>query len=117
VLNASENLGKGIFFGKGKCSNCHHLSGLNNGYGFTDNAFNIGLDVTYSDKGVGGISKSSQDDGKFMIPTLLNVEYTAPYMHDGRFRTLEEVVEHYNSGVKNHLNLDATLRETTSLET
>jgi cytochrome c peroxidase len=116
ALNASENLGKDIFFGRGKCSTCHHLSGSNNGYGFTDDAFNIGLDVTYADKGVGGISNNSQDDGKFMIPTLLNVEFTAPYMHDGRFNTLEEVVEHYNSGVKNHLNLDVTLRETASIE-
>ena len=112
ALNASENLGKAVFFGKGKCSSCHHLTGPANGYGFTDDAFNIGLDVTYTDKGVGGISNNSMDDGKFMVPTLLNVEFTAPYMHDGRFNTLEDVVEHYNSGVKNHQNLDFSLRET-----
>jgi cytochrome c peroxidase len=111
VLNASESNGKSLFFGKAKCSSCHHLSGNFNGYGFTDAAFNIGLDLVYSDKGVGGISNNSEDDGKFMIPTLLNVEYTAPYMHDGRFSTLEQVVEHYNSGVKDNQNLDFNLRE------
>lgn len=112
ILNASESLGKTLFMGKAKCSNCHHLSGSVNGYGFTDDAFNIGLDLVYTDNGVGGISNTTQDNGKFMIPSLLNVEYTAPYMHDGRFNTLEEVVEHYNSGVKNHPNLDFVLRET-----
>ena len=45
-----------------------------------------------------------------MIPALLNVEFTAPYMHDGRFKTLEEVVEHYNSGIKDTPNLDPILR-------
>jgi cytochrome c peroxidase len=45
------------------------------------------------------------------VPVLLNVEYTAPYMHDGRFKTLEEVVEHYSTGVKNHPNLPAVLRD------
>ena len=115
ALNASENIGKTVFFGKGKCSNCHHLTGSLNGYGFTDDAFNIGLDAVYNDKGVGGITNNSSDDGKFMVPTLLNVEYTAPYMHDGRFNTLEAVVEHYNSGVKSHPNLDFTLHETGSI--
>jgi cytochrome c peroxidase len=48
--------------------------------------------------------------GAFMMPVLLNVENTAPYMHDGRFKTLEEVVEHYNSGIKDNANLDLMLR-------
>ena len=50
---------------------------------------------------------STNDDGKFLIPTLRNIELTAPYMHDGRFKTLEEVVEFYNSGVhQNSPNID-----------
>ena len=73
--------------------------------------FNIGLDQVYQDNGVGEITKNTEDDGKFMVPVLLNVEYTAPYMHDGRFKTLEEVVEHYNSNIKNHPNLDVNLRD------
>ena len=116
VLNPSESNGKTLFFGKAKCSSCHQLSGNNNGYGFTDEAFNIGLDETYSDNGVGLVSNNSDDNGKFMIPTLLNVEFTSPYMHDGRFSTLEEVVEHYNSGIKNHPNLDVNLRATNAFD-
>ncbi|MBL7933690.1 MAG: hypothetical protein JNL60_17435 [Bacteroidia bacterium] len=121
-LNASEQLGKNLFFGKARCSNCHHVESNRNvpfgdslgfgggGYGFTDESHNIGLDEVYTDNGVGAVSNRLEDNGAFMVPALLNVEYTAPYMHDGRFKTLEEVVEHYNSGVKNHPNLDVFLR-------
>jgi cytochrome c peroxidase len=49
--------------------------------------------------------------GAFKTHTLRNIELTAPYMHDGRFRTLEQVVEHYNSGVKNHPNLANALKD------
>lgn len=59
---------------------------------------NIGLDLVTKDEGRG--------DGNFRIPSLRNVGLTAPYMHDGRFSTLAEVVEHYNSGVQAHPNLD-----------
>ena len=116
VLNASEQNGKALFFNKAKCSSCHHISGSANGYGFTDDAFNIGLDAVYNDNGMGAINNIESDNGKFMIPSLLNVEYTSPYMHDGRFKTLDEVVEHYNSGVKNHPNLDPNLRDVANLQ-
>lgn len=120
-LETIEELGKEIFFGKARCSSCHTLKddGTGNnggGYGGGSNVlpraeFNIGLDAEYQDKGVGELSGVPEDYGKFNIPLLFNVEYTAPYMHDGRFNTLEEVVEHYNSGVKTHPNLDIRLRE------
>lgn len=121
-LSASEKLGKIVFFNKGLCINCHHIEPSNiipfpndslnqgNGYGFTDDSHNTGLDETDTDLGVGAITHNSSDYGAFMIPALLNVEFTAPYMHDGRFKTLEEVVEHYNSGIKNNPNLDPILR-------
>ena len=117
-LSASEKLGKDIFFGKGVCSRCHHLEdgGMGNGYGFADGDFNIGLDENYKDKGIGDLVNSSDKSGNFMAPVLLNVEYTSPYMHDGRFKTLEEVVEHYNSGIKNNSNLDVNLRDLSSLD-
>ena len=121
MLSLSEKLGKEIFFGRGQCSNCHHIQaqqffgGVGDGYGFTDMEFNIGLDQDYADQGVGNVTRVSDDNGKFMVPVLLNIEYTAPYMHDGRFKTLEEVVEHYNSGIKNHPNLDVALRDLSSL--
>jgi cytochrome c peroxidase len=115
TLTAQELLGKNIFFGNGNCSKCHHVenpdSSSGGGYGFTDEDHNIGLDLEYSDNGVGSISHDPADNGKFMMPVLLNVEYTAPYMHDGRFKTLEDVVEHYNSGIQAHPNLDINLRD------
>jgi cytochrome c peroxidase len=115
TLTAEELIGKNIFFGNGNCSKCHHIenpdSSSGGGYGFTDEDHNIGLDVEYSDNGIGNISHNPADNGKFMMPVLLNVEYTAPYMHDGRFKTLEDVVEHYNSGIQAHPNLDLNLRD------
>ncbi len=67
-------------------------------------ALNNGLDRVYSDNGLGEITGNPGDDGKFKPPSLRNVALTAPYMHDGRFATLEEVVEHYSSGVQAHPN-------------
>ncbi len=118
ALTKTEADGKNLFFGKALCASCHHIdAGFNNGpgfggggYGFTDESHNIGLDAVDADKGVGNVSKNSKDMGAFMMPVLLNVENTAPYMHDGRFKTLEEVVEHYNNGIKNNPNLDIVLR-------
>ncbi len=119
ALTASEELGRSVFFGRGKCSKCHHLENEgfsppmgspSQGYGFTNVDFNIGLDKEYADNGAGAISGNSFDNGKFMVPVLLNVEYTSPYMHDGRFKTLEEVIEHYSTGIQNHPNLDFELR-------
>ena len=67
---------------------------------FTNDDFhNNGLDTEpFSDLGLASVSGNSEDAGKFRTPTLRNVELTAPYMHDGRFSTLEEVIDHYNSG-------------------
>lgn len=61
--------------------------------------------------GLGAVNGNSNDNGKFKTGSLRNVELTAPYMHDGRFETLEEVVEHYNTGVQNSPNLDNRLIE------
>lgn len=91
---------------KGDCFHCHSL-GL-----FTDNSFhNIGLDsiITGVNQGQFNTTNNSNDVGKFKSPTLRNVELTAPYMHDGRYATLEEVVEHYNSKVKLSATLDPIL--------
>lgn len=66
---------------------------------FTDNQFhNNGLDLDPPDAGLAALTGGRLDHGKFKTPTLRNIEYTAPYMHDGRLQTLEEVVEHYDSG-------------------
>ena len=66
---------------------------------FTDYQFhNNGIDSILTDQGRATVSGNSIDIGRFKTPTLRNVELSAPYMHDGRFSTLEEVIEHYNSG-------------------
>lgn len=87
----------------GDCFHCHGLPLL------TDNAFhNIGLDSTFSGNAQGRflVTGDPADRGKFKTPTLRNIALTAPYMHDGRFQTLAEVVEHYNSGVRHSPSLD-----------
>ncbi len=77
--------------------------GMGNPYSQTLGTTNIGLDRVYADQGMG--------DGHFRIPSLRNIELTAPYMHDGRFNKLEEVVEHYNSGIQAHPKLDHKFRD------
>jgi cytochrome c peroxidase len=75
-------------------------SGQNTGLGSND-----GLEEVYSDKGIGGMTGQAGDMGTFKIPTLRNIELTAPYMHDGRFQTLDEVIEHYSTGIKVNPNM------------
>lgn len=77
------------------CFHCHpHGGGL-----FTDGIMrNNGLDSVFTDPGLGGVTGQAQDMGVFKVPSLRNVALSAPYMHDGRFATLQEVIEHYNSG-------------------
>ena len=91
---------------KGNCVVCHSIGGP-----FTSFAFrNIGLDEVSEDLGLGGVSGVRSEEGKFKTPSLRNLKYTGPYMHDGRFNTLREVIEFYNSGWQNHANLDFTMR-------
>ncbi len=92
----SEEALNGLFHftSQGKCGGCH-VPGL-----FTDNAFrNNGIDLTITDPGYGGTTGDPGDVGKFKVPTLRNIALTAPYMHDSRFATLEDVLNHYNGGV------------------
>jgi cytochrome c peroxidase len=62
------------------------------------------------DLGQGGITGISQQMGRFRTPTLRNIAVTAPYMHDGRFQTLEEVLEHYNTGGQKGFNVNPNVR-------
>ena len=62
------------------------------------------------DLGVGGVTGDARDEGKFKMSSLRNIELTAPYMHDGRFQTLEEVIDHYSNGVVDNPNLGGELR-------
>src|SRR5262249_48956806 len=86
---------------------CFHCHG---GTLFQSQAFgNNGLDDKFPDPGRGKITGKTSDDGKFSVPSLRNVAITAPYMHDRPFATLEEVVEHYATGVKRSATLDPNL--------
>ncbi len=112
-MSPIKEQGMNLFFTKYNCGSCHNLFD-NKGYNSSNvgqELVNIGLDASYSDQGAGALSKEEADNGKFKIPNLRNVAITAPYMHDGRFETLEEVIEHYNSGIQSHPNLDHRLRD------
>jgi cytochrome c peroxidase len=67
---------------------------------------NNGLDATFIDHGRNGVTGNPADDGKFKVPTLRNIALSGPYMHDGRFNTLEEVIEHYSSGIQMSSTID-----------
>lgn len=102
-----ENQGRQIFNGPaGGCAACHGTDNFVPGPALNNN----GLEFPYVDLGVGGITGNAADNGKFKVPSLRNIELTAPYMHDGRFATLEQVVEFYNSGVVDNPNLSPPLR-------
>jgi cytochrome c peroxidase len=99
AISESAKRGKKLFFDKARCNLCHF------GTNFSDEKFhNIGIGWSGETLDVGRyhVSKDKKDLGAFKTPTLREISRTAPYMHDGRFKTLEEVVEHYNGGgVKN----------------
>lgn len=100
ALTADQIRGMNLFFSnRTNCSSCH------NGFNFTNYSFeNNGLDSVYTDPLRMRFTNNSSDRGKAKVPSLRNVGLTAPYMHDGRFQYLEQVVEHYNSGGKNNPN-------------
>ncbi|MGH1365763.1 MAG: cytochrome-c peroxidase [Calditrichia bacterium] len=105
-----ENLGKQIFFSQqANCSSCHSTDLFT-----TREPFNIGLDRNGGDPGVGGVTGNPQEIGLFKVGSLRNVAETAPYMHDGRFETLNRVVNHYNNGIEAHPNLSEQLRNPAS---
>lgn len=138
-LTAQEVRGQEVFF-KAQCGNCHGgrnfnnmnifdgfasgksgggwggSNGGNNNLNIAGDFANIGLDYSYSDPGMtpekqNEIGIGEVEQGLFKIPSLRNVAITGPYMHDGRFKTLMDVVNHYDHGVKMHTNLDRRLFE------
>lgn len=91
------------------CAHCH------GGFNFeNDRYMNNGLDeAPFSDLGRFLVTGASGDRGKFKVPTLRNIALTAPYMHDGRMETLEEVIDHYDSGIQISSTLNPALLATT----
>ncbi len=116
VLSDSEERGRALFFQEynpffpdqsgADCAHCHSNLNFEN-----DLYMNNGLDAAAfsADPGRGMVTQDPQDFGKMKVPSLRNVALTAPYMHDGRFETLDEVVEHYNAQVQNSPTLDPAL--------
>jgi cytochrome c peroxidase len=103
VFTPQELQGEQLFHGAGRCSQCH----VTNAH-VGDAARNIGLDAnTEGGEGSGDVGAG---DGKFKSPSLRNVAVRGRFMHDGRFSTLQQVVEFYNSGIQNNPDLDLRLR-------
>lgn len=96
----------------GNCAHCHGGAKL-----FQEVFHNNGLDsIAVQDKGRQEITGEASDNGRFRVPTLRNIALTAPYMHDGRFATLEEVLDHYNEKMFDPSNLSHELRTATNVE-
>ncbi len=114
-MTASEYRGMGLFFTHpepsenlrgGNCGDCH------TGFLTADRQFhNNGLDEFISDIGLENVTSNSVDRGKFKTPTMRNIAISAPYMHDGRFNTLEEVLDHYNEHIQQSATLDILITE------
>ena len=111
TLTEQELNGLDIFLreDKGDCFHCH---GNPNNPLWTDNDFhNNGLDSNFTDLGLGAVTGDSNDNGKFRTPSLRNLLYTAPYMHDGRFATLDDVINHYSEGLQDSPTIDPLMKQ------
>jgi len=103
-FSEEEQTGYRLF--KEQCSGCH-TEPL-----FTDGSYrNNGLDIVSKDRGRDSLTNLASDKGKFRVPSLRNIEITKPYMHDGRFSSLKQVLQQYTNDVKNHANLDPLLKK------
>lgn len=102
TFTAEEQAGYALF--QNKCASCHTEPMLTD-YSFRNN----GLDLNSADAGRATITLQSSDIAKFKVPTLRNILLTYPYMHDGRFFTIDQVLEHYSTGIQQHENLDPLL--------
>ena len=107
VFTEAEKRGMDLFFGDdAKCSTCH------SGFNFTDNSYtNNGSHQMYADTGRARITLKHMDHGKFRVPTLRNCEVTGPYMHDGSYRTLNDVLDSYQRGGSGHWNQDPLIEK------
>ncbi|HWC99234.1 MAG TPA: cytochrome c peroxidase [Candidatus Sulfopaludibacter sp.] len=107
ALTVAQSRGMKIFFDTAKCDKCHE------GANFTLNAYanlGIGSDKPDADVGRFAVTKDARDWGAFKTPTLRDISRTAPYMHDGSLKTLDEVVDFYDKGGKPNRNLDASIK-------
>ena len=110
-LTPQELNGLNVFMDetKGDCFHCH---GNPNNPLWTDNIFhNNGLDATFTDLGLGEVTGDPADNGKFKSPSLRNLAFSAPFMHDGRFATLDEVINHYSEGLQDSPTIDPLMKK------
>ncbi len=111
TLTAAEENGFNVFMDEAK-GDCFHCHGSNNNPLWTNNQFhNNGLDAEFTDLGLGAVTGDPSDNGKFKSPSLRNLKYTAPYMHDGRFATLEEVINFYSEGLQASPTIDPLMKK------
>jgi cytochrome c peroxidase len=115
-LTAEEERGRMLFFsehdpfGTEKGAECFHCHA---GFNFTNDQYmNNGLDddAGMTDEGRSKVTNDPADRGRFKVPSLRNIALTPPYMHDGRFATLEAVLDHYNTGVKQSATVDELMQ-------
>lgn len=107
AMTAQQIRGLDIFVNKAQCDRCHE------GANFTLNSYHnlgVGMDKPEPDLGRYVVTKDPRDRGAFKTPTLREIEHTAPYMHDGSLKTLDEVVEYYNKGGIANKNLDPQMK-------
>ena len=107
AMTAQQIRGMDVYLNKAKCDQCHE------GINFTANAFHnigVGMDKPKPDVGRFDVTKNPADWGAFKTPTLREIAKTAPYMHDGSLRTLEEVVDYYDKGGIANRNLDKIMK-------
>lgn len=107
AMTPEQVLGMQVYFGKAKCDQCHE------GINFTTNAYHnlgIGTDKETPDEGRYAVTKNPADWGAFKTPTLREVANTSPYMHDGRFTSLDQVIDFYDQGGIPNKNLDKTMK-------
>jgi len=109
-LTAQELNGFDVYLreDKGDCFHCH---GTGTNPLWTDNDFhNNGLDAIFTDLGLGSVTGDPNDNAKFRTPSLRNLIFTAPYMHDGRFATLDEVIDFYSFGLQDSPTVDPLMK-------
>ncbi len=109
-LTFDERIGYQIFLSedKGDCFHCH--GSIDNPL-WTDNSFhNNGMDSVFTDIGLEEVTGNPADRGRFKTPSLRNLKFSAPYMHDGRFATLDEVIEHYSEGLVFSPSIDPLMK-------